>query len=363
VSAAERVKSLALELGFDLAGIAAAERAPRAEAFRDWLAAGHHADMAWLARDPERRADPRLVLPAARSVVVVGLAYHLAEPDPAVWDDPLRGRIARYAWRRDYHKVMAPMLRRLSSAIEGECPGAQCRAYADTGPVLEHEWAARAGLGFTGRNTLLIHPRLGSYLHLGVVLTTAELEPDPPPLDGGAAVLLPRADGRNARASCGNCRRCLDRCPTHAFPAAYVLNSRRCIAYQTIENRGSIPPDLRPGLGRWIFGCDECQSVCPYVKGFVRTAAHRARPVPVERLAPELPDLLRLDDAGFLARFAGTPVMRARRRGLQRNALVALGNSGRPEAAEVVADFLRGCEDPLLREHAEWARDRLSVPG
>ena len=358
---AERIKTRALEDGFNLAGIATADRVPHAEHFTRWLAMGYQADMAWLERDPERRVDPRQVLEGARSVIVVGLAYHLTEPPDGVWNDPRRGRIARYAWRRDYHKVMEPLLRRLAAFVESEHPGARCRFYADTGPVMEHEWAARAGLGFTGKNTLLIHPTLGSFLHLGVVLTTAELEPDPPAGDDGESVLVPRAEGRFAKASCANCRRCLDLCPTHAFPSARILDSRLCIAYQTIENRGSIPEELRPKLGRWVFGCDECQSVCPYVKGFVRVATSREVPQGVDRMAPRLENLLDLDDAGFLARFAGTPVIRTKRRGLQRNALVAAGNSGCPDLGEAIQRLLDRESDPVLVEHARWAMTRLAT--
>lgn len=355
-----RVKHRALELGLDLAGIAAAGPVTRPEAFARWLAEGHHADMDWIARDPERRTDPRLVLPGARSVVVVGYVYHLSEPPEAVWNDPLRGRVARYAWRRDYHKELEPKLRRLAEFIGTEHPGSTSRVYADTGPVMEHEWAVRAGLGFTGRNTLLIQPVRGSFLHLGVVLTSAELEPDEAADPAGTFVPLPRPDGRSARASCGSCRRCLDACPTSAFPAEYVLNSRLCIAYHTIENRGPIPAELRPRFQNWVFGCDACQSVCPYVKGALRAERDRWVEVSPDVMAPRLEEILSLaDDAAFVRRFAGTPVIRAKRRGLVRNALVALGNSGRPEAAGLARAVQARETDPMLAEHAAWAARRL----
>ena len=353
----QRIKAEALRLGFDLAGVAPASPSPHAAAVRDWLSAGHHGEMGWLARDPERRLDPARVVPQARSVIAVGLSYAVAPPPAARWDDPRCGRVARYAWGPDYHEVLLPMLMELGRFVEAEAgrPTAW-RAYVDTGPVLEREVAARAGLGFVGRNTLLVTPEFGSFLFLGEILTDLELEPDRPAEDGGAN--LKRGD---KVAGCGSCQRCLDICPTHAFPSAYVLNSRRCISYLTIEHRGSIPEELRPLMKNWIYGCDECQSVCPWVKQFTRPGKTRFLRADPEMATPRLTDLLALDDEGFRARFKGTPVLRTKRRGLLRNVCIALGNCGDPS---VIPDLERAGADPepLIREHAAWAIQRLVRP-
>lgn len=351
---AERIKVEALRLGFDAVGIAPAARTAHADGFKAWLAAGHHGDMAWLAREPERRLDPRQVLAGARSVVSVGLSYQVADPPADLWNDPLRGRVARYAWGPDYHEELLPRLKELASFIErdlGRTLG--WRAYVDTGPVLEREVAARAGLGFIGKNTLLIHPSFGSYLFLGELLLDIDLAPDEPAGEGGATWRRGDAIG-----TCGKCRRCQDVCPTHAFPAPYILNSRLCISYLTIEHREAIPLELRPLLKNWIYGCDECQTVCPWVKQYARPGRTRFLRWDPELGAPRLPDLLALDEAGFRARFRGTPVPRTKRRGLLRNVCVALGNSGRAEARPALERALADAE-PLIREHAAWALARL----
>ena len=340
-----QIKNVALELGFDLAGIAPASPSVHAADVRAWLAAGHHGEMAWLARDPERRLDPARVLPGARSVIVVGLSYAVAPPPSARWDNPLYGRVARYAWGPDYHEVLLPKLMELGRLVEAAAgrPTAW-RAYVDTGPVLEREIAARAGLGFVGRNTLLVSPDYGSLLFLGEILTDLDLEPD--------------LVTDETPVGCGSCHRCLESCPTHAFPSAYVLNSRRCISYLTIEHRGSIPEDLRPLMKNWIYGCDECQTVCPWVKQFAKPGRTRFLSADPEVAAPELTGLLALDEDAFRARFRGSPVLRTKRRGLLRNVCVALGNSGDPA---VIPSLERACTDPepLIREHAAWALDQL----
>lgn len=334
-------------IGFDAAGIAPAGPAPRAAEFQRWLADGRQGEMAWLARAPERRSDPRIVQPGARSVIVCGVSYHTAEP-PAAWDDPLCGRVARYAWGRDYHDVLLPMLEQLAGFLRGRAgEGAVTRCYVDTGPVLEREWAGLAGLGFVGKHTLLIHEGLGSLLMLGVILSTAEVEPTGP---------LPAARG-----TCGNCRRCQDVCPTHAFPVPYVLDARLCLSYLTIELKGSIPVDLRPKMGHWIFGCDECQSVCPWVRRFSRAGRTRYLDPSPDVAAPRLADLLALDETAFRARYRGTPLFRTGRVRLQRNACVALGNSGREEAIPLLRQAMLS-PDALVREHAEWGLGRLASP-
>lgn len=354
-----RIRSKALDLGFDLVGIAPAHAARHAGAFRAWLRAGYAGEMDWLSRDPERRIHPDRVLPGAQSVVAVGWSYFVEEPPRAVWDDPSRGRIARYAWGPDYHDRITPLLKDLAAFIRAESDGrAQTRYYVDTGPVLEREMAARAGLGFVGKNTMLIHPDYGSYLFLAEILVDAVLEPDAPATDDGAAFAAPLSGPNQRPGTCGSCRRCIDICPTHAFPAAYVLDSNRCISYLTIELRGAIPVELRPKMKNWIFGCDECQSACPWVKQYSRPNDRAfLRPDP-DRMAPSLTRLISLTEEEFRYRFRRTPVLRAKRRGLLRNVAVALGNWGDPAAGDALRAALRD-EEPLIREHAAWALNEI----
>lgn len=354
MSLSQLIKEKAYDLGFDLIGLAPAERAPHAEAYRRWLAQGYQAGMKWLGRDPERREDPRQVMPGARSVVVVGLSYFVLDPPQALWNDPSRGRIARYAWGLDYHEVMLPRLRALGEFVQQVVGPRSQRAYVDTGPVLERDFAAQAGLGFIGKNTLLINPKLGSYLFLGEILVDVELEYDEPASDGGASCRIDPPGESKRVGTCGNCTRCLQICPTHAFPAPYILDSHRCISYLTIELKGSIPLDLRPLLGNWIFGCDECQEICPWVRRYSRPTGESFLSYEPGRVAPKLVELMALDEAGFRARFKGTPLQRTKRRGLLRNVAVALGNWGSPEALPVLEQTLHDPE-PLIREHAAWA--------
>lgn len=343
---ADQVKAKALELGFDVVGIARAGRAKGAEDFQRWLEKDYFGDMAWIAKNPERRSDVRNVVEGAKSVVSVGLSYYMGDPPPEVWNDPMRGRIARYAWGRDYHDDMTPRIRELAAWIEAESGRpVPNRAYVDTGPVLEGEWAVRAGLGFQGKNTLMIHPEWGSYIFLGEIILDLELEPDP--------------EGGESKGTCGSCRRCQDACPTHAFPAPYVLDSRLCISYLTIEYRGSIPVALRSKMKNWIYGCDECQSVCPWVRQFSKPGKARFLKYDLDWAAPHLLDLLALDDQGFRDRFRKSPIPRTKRRGMLRNVCIALGNSKNPEVIPALEKAMTDSE-PLIREHAEWAISRLS---
>lgn len=313
------LRTRALEAGFDLAGAAPLDPTVDGGAFLRWLEQGMHAGMGWMARPDAvaKRLDPRRILPGAASILMVGLSYEAAGPALHDLRDPRRGRIARYAWGLDYHDVLTPALRAL-----GETLAKETRAYVDTGPILERAWAERCGLGFIGRNTCLIHPKLGSYVFLGAVLLGEEVEPEPElrrPIGGG----------------CGGCTRCLTACPTGALPQPGVLDARRCISYLTIEHKGEIPAELQPLMGNWVFGCDDCQDVCPYVKRFSRPSDSplarqlrgRDRAV-LEHAAPLLDDLLALDQAGFDARFGHTPVARTKLSGLLRNARVAAGNGG-----------------------------------
>jgi epoxyqueuosine reductase len=367
----QRIKEKAFDLGFDLIGLAPADRAPHAEAFRRWLRQGYAADMKWLARDPNRREDLRQVLPAAQSVVVVGLSYFVLDPPAELWRDPSRGRIARYAWGLDYHDVMLPRLRELGDFVEQEAGRTvNRRIYVDTGPVLERDFAAQAGLGFIGKNTLLINPRIGSYLFLGEILVDVELDYDEPAPDGGASCLIDLTGlkdlsglGASKRlGTCGNCTRCLDICPTYAFPAPYILDSNRCISYLTIELKGSIAPELRPLMGNWIFGCDECQEICPWVRRYSQRTRESFLSYDPDWVAPKLIDLMKLDEAAFRARFKGTPILRAKRRGLLRNVAIALGNWGSPETLPVLEQALQDPE-PLIQEHAAWAIERITNAG
>jgi len=347
---AARARELALALGFDRAGVASVEPGPDTERARTWVDRGYAGEMAWIGRRLEERVDPRRVLPGARSAVVVALVY---EPPggEAPADGTSRGQVARYAGGEDYHRVLGERVESLATALEALGPGrVRTRAYVDTGPVLERTLAARAGLGWQGKNTCLIDPQLGSYLFLGVVLTDLPLAPDRPEPD-----------------HCGTCTACLDACPTDAFPAPYVLDARRCLAYTTIELRGSIPEDLREPQGSWVFGCDVCQEVCPWNR-------RRGRGLPPdpaglrERMAPRpawrqpaLAWLLDLGEETFREATRHTALRRATYRGLLRNALVAAGNSGDPRLLPAVRRHAEG-GDPMLAEHARWALERLE-PG
>jgi epoxyqueuosine reductase len=325
-----RVKERGRGLGFDLTAIGPASPPDHAAAFETWLDAGHAGGMAYLERGRDKRIDPERVLPGARSVVACALGY---------FQGPGNGGphgVARYAWGDDYHAVMEPRLRTLADAIAELAPGTVSRAYVDTGPLLERDLAARAGLGWIGKNTMLLHPGLGSFFFIGTVLTTADIAPD--------AALPDR---------CGTCTRCLDACPTGAFVAPYVLDARRCIAYLTIEHRGPIPADLRPGVGEWAFGCDVCQDVCPWN----RHAPATAEPVFGSRRHPSLAELLTFDDAAYQERFRGSPLKRAGREGLARNAAVALGNQARAEDEPALLEAL-GHPAPTVRGHAAWALGR-----
>lgn len=349
------IKAAAGSFGFDLAGIADVQPARHAAAFRQWLKEGHHADMAWIAKNPELRIDPQKWQPEAKSILVLGVSYATQPPDPEIWNDPMRGRIARYAWGRDYHKVIRKRLQRLADWIEQEGPpGTKSIYFNDARPMMEHDAALAAGLGFIGRNTLLIHPEWGSMMFLGGLLLTCKLLPDIPTPGKGNQIV----SEAGKRSDCGSCRRCLNACPTHAFPAEYILNSRLCISYQTIENRKEIPVELRPKFGNWIFGCDVCQEVCPWVKQY----SHHGKqpwllPEP-DRMAPKLQELAALDEEGFLNRFAGTPVMRTKRKGMLRNVAVALGNSGSPEA-QAPLEMLAEDPETLIAEHARWGLKNL----
>jgi epoxyqueuosine reductase len=331
------IQSRARELGFDACRVTSATPPESAGKLDEWLARGRQGEMHWLARNRERRVDPQRVLPGARSILTLAASYHSPPdtlPDSA---SPANGVVARYARFTDYHEVLAAPLRELSRFVD-EAGGAGTRSlwYVDTGPVLERDLAQRAGLGFIGKHTNLISRGLGNWFFLAEILTTLELEPDPP-----------------ERNRCGTCTRCLAACPTQAIVAPFELDARRCIAYLTIELKGSIPVEFRRAIGGRVFGCDDCLEVCPWNR-FARAGAMMKPHVRTDLGASELLEWLALDDAGFRRRFKGTPMARTKRRGLLRNVCVALGNTG---GRECLPALERACSDPepLIVEHARWA--------
>lgn len=340
----DRLIARALEIGFDIAGIGPATLTHAAD-FQSWLDAGFAGDMAWMSTHVDRR-----LAPAAKTAVVVGLRYFIEEPPPDLWNDPMRGRVARYAWGRDYHDVLRPMLDELAGFVRAET-GSAARAHVDSGPVLERDLAVQAGLGFVGKNTNLIHREWGSFLFIGELLLDFQFAISDLQLNAGAASAAQTANRKSKiKNPCGRCVRCLKACPTGAFAAPYVLDSRKCISFLTIENKGAIPEALRPKMGNWIFGCDECQQVCPW-NGKLTPSHARFLKFDADRCAPKLADLLAMSESDFRERFAGTPVLRAKRRGLLRNAVVALGNSGDPAAPAILEMAARDAE-PLVREQA-----------
>ena len=327
------VKARARELGFEVCGVTSADPSRHAAFYREWIAEGKAGEMSWLGREPERRTDPRVVLPGARSVIVAGLNYWQPQPKG-------RGRIARYALGEDYHAILLEKLAAFAADLEES--GAQARVYTDTGPVLEKPLAERAGIGWQGKSTMLIHPKLGPWLFLGEIITTLELEPDAPQRD-----------------HCGSCSRCITACPTGAITAPYQLDARRCIAYLTIELKGSIPVELRPLIGDRIYGCDECLEVCPWNRFAQRTRETRFLVGPDgDSGRDQLHALLEISAAEFKRRFARSPILRVKRRGLLRNVCVALGNIGTAEDLPALEKAARH-EEPLVREHAEWAMGRI----
>ncbi|MGA3008166.1 MAG: tRNA epoxyqueuosine(34) reductase QueG [Opitutaceae bacterium] len=360
MSADPRTEALRLELralGFDEVRYARVDEvAPGAEALRAWLAAGGQADMAWMERTAEKRAQPGLVLPGARSAILLGVNYWRGKkPDPKgpapVW--------ARYALHDDYHDTLKAGLVAAGKAIEGifGASPADYRYYADTGPVLERGWAARAGLGFVGKNTMLISRRYGNWLLLASILTRVELAPDPPLKKKSEK----RSSGPDGQVGllCGKCTRCMDACPTAALPRPGVLDARRCISYQTIENRGIIPRELRPGIGPRVYGCDLCLEVCPWNR-FARAAQSGLLTARSEIADLSLRELLELTPARFAEVFRGTAIKRVKLAGLLRNACVAAGNSGDKGLLGPLAQ-LAGHPSPVVRAHAVWAVFRLTA--
>ncbi len=360
----ERIRRVGTALGMDAVGFAPATPSPRTEFLREWVERGYAGEIHYIERRLEERIDPRRVLPGAQSLIVVGLLLPApssgaegAEGDAEVSTKegaapPTVGHIARYAGGDDYHDVLLDRVRALEAALpELAGPSAEAirsRSYVDTGPVSERAAAERAGLGWIGKNSCLINPELGSHLMLGVILTTLEIEEDPPQAD-----------------HCGTCRACLDVCPTDAFPEPYVLDATRCLSYSTIELRDAIPEPLRAAQGTHVFGCDLCQTVCPWNKSRPRTPVGdplglRSRLEQREDwTAPTLSWILSLDEPAFAEAARGTALRRAGYRGLIRNALIAAGNAADPALRPLVERYANG-HDALLAEHAQWALERFA---
>ncbi len=363
VAVREALREEALALGFASCGFAPAGTPAHADAYLEWLRRGHHGEMAWIAREDavRRRLDPREALPGCRTLVVVTWSYAPSRPEEVRGADPrscetrpdaspATGRgdalVARYALGRDYHDLFEEKLGRLAEAVRARDPDAACKLYVDYGPVLERDHAQRAGLGWIGKNTLLIDPARGSYLLLGEILTDLDLPPDPPF----------EAD------RCGSCARCLAACPTGAIVAPREVDARLCISYLTIELRGPIPVELRPMIGTRVFGCDICQEVCPWNRdpdAGDPAALALGRPVAPATMRAWAEELLSMDDESFRARYAGTALARPRRAGLLRNLCVGLGNAGDPGDVPLLERCLRD-PSPMVREHAAWALDRVA---
>jgi epoxyqueuosine reductase len=345
----QAVADAAADAGFDLSGIAAVGDSPELEYFPQWIAEGRAGEMKYLeARDELgrlKRASLGHVAPWARSVVVCAINYNTAQPYSTEFRDRDRGWISRYAWSGvDYHDAVMQRLRQVESALK-DASGADVvtRCYVDTGPIVERVVAKYAGIGWIGKNTCIINQRKGSWLFLGVILTSLEL-----------AASLPAPD------RCGSCTRCIDACPTDAFVAPYQLDSNKCIAYLTIEKRGAIPEEMRAGIGRHVFGCDICQDVCPWNRKAPATTIEEFQSR-AELVNPALDWLAEISAEEFRARFRGTPVNRTKRTGIRRNAVIAMGNSGDERFLPVV-ERLRGDEDEVVADAAKWAMTkRISI--
>lgn len=342
----ESIRRRALELGFDACRFTDASPPPHADALRSWLAEGSHGEMAYLERNAWKRIAPEAVLQTVRSVVCLAASYHL--PHSKTYDSkPNHGLVARYARHADYHETLAGPLKNLAEFIESLTPdNARSLWYVDTGPIMERDLAMRAGLGFVGKHTNLIHRKLGNWLLLAEILTPLALEPD-----------LQETN------HCGRCVRCIDICPTRAITAPFRLDARRCVSYLTIELRGSIPVPFRRQIGNRVFGCDDCLAACPwnrFAKEGRLMAPHRKHDLD----QPSLLELLTLDEPGFRSRFKGTPILRAKRKGLLRNVCVALGNVGDSQALPLLETAAMDPE-PLISEHAAWAvlqiKNRLGI--
>jgi epoxyqueuosine reductase len=341
VDAADAIREKALALGFDAVGFAPASLGADARGrLADFLAEGRHGDMGWMKDRAEQRGDPKALWPEARSVICLGLSYAPDDDPLATLDRKDRGNISVYARNRDYHNVVKGMLKHLAQFVVSRF-GHDVKVFVDTAPVMEKPLAAQAGIGWQGKHTNLVSRRHGSWLFLGEIYTSLDLAPDGAHPD-----------------RCGSCTRCLTACPTDAFPAPYQLDARRCIAYLTIEHAGPIPEAFRAAMGNRIYGCDDCLAACPWNRFAART--RQAKLTAREDLtAPLLTELAALDDAGFRARFSGSPIKRIGRDRFVRNVMIAIGNSGDP-ALRPAAAALLGDPNPVVADAAAWAMGLLS---
>ena len=334
---AEELKARARALGADLAGLTKAQPLPESAAYREWLAAGMQGTMDYMAKNAESREDIARWYPQAKSVLLCGFSYSGNE---AAGSRPGSGRVARYAALPDYHPELKGRMRKILDWLKSREPAAEGRVFVDTSPLLERLYARYAGIGWVGKNTMILSSKLGSYFFLAGLALNLELPEDAPAAD-----------------HCGSCTRCLDACPTDAFPRERVLDASRCIAYFTIEHKGPIPPEFRPGMGDWVMGCDICQEVCPWNR-FSRPGSVFSPALPLNQ---PLEELAAMSPAGFKARFGGTPMERPKKRGIARNALLAMGNSRDPRHRDALE---RGTQDPdpVISEQAAWSLARLPPP-
>jgi epoxyqueuosine reductase len=333
----EEIREKAVQLGFILAGVTTPDPPSHYSTFEHWLAEGHHGAMEYLATECSRirRADPREIMPECKSILVLATPY--SPPSPS--RGGARGGVASYAWGQDYHDVLPERMKELVQFIEEQVGGpVKNRWYTDTGPILERDLAQRAGLGWIGKNTCLIHPKHGSYFLLSEILLDLALEPDPPFVTD----------------HCGTCTRCIDACPTDCILPDRTIDATRCISYLTIELKDGIPTELREKIGNWVFGCDICQMVCPWN----RFAREGDPAFGNDRPDPSLTEELSISAQEFSQRFKGTPVKRAKRRGYLRNVAVALGNTGNMHALPVLQNALNH-EEPMVREHVKWAIEKI----
>ena len=340
-TARQAIRQRAAELGFDDCRFTTATPPASADKFQGWLAGKQHGEMAWLERNAEKRIEPQKVLEGAKSLIVLATSYDQPNSKFKIQNSKL-GVIARYAQFKDYHDVIGEKLKLLTQFVnELGGAGTQSLWYVDTGPILERDLAQRAGIGFVGKHTNLISRKLGNWIFLAEILTTLELEPDAP-----------------EKNHCGKCSRCISACPTNAITAPFELDARKCISYLTIELKGAIPLEFRAAIGNRIYGCDDCLAACPWNK-FARAGNLMKPHARTDLAAPDLIELLQLDDAGFKSRFAGTPMLRTKRRGLLRNVCVALGNVG-DKAALPALEKAAHDREPLIVEHARWAIEQIS---
>lgn len=341
------LKAEAQTLGFSLLGITTLDPPPHSQHFLSWLKGGHHGGMGYLS-DPmavEKRLEPKRILPSARSMVCLAMPY--ARPNPVDRMTPGMGRVAAYAWGEDYHRVIPTRLTALASAMRRIYhQEIDFRAYTDTGPLLERDLAQRAGLGWMGKNTCLINPKAGSTFFLAEVIIDLALEPDEP----------------FAADRCGTCQRCIQACPTGCIRLDRTVDARRCISYLTIENKGIIPAEIRPNLGKWIFGCDICQMVCPWNQKEPQMSVNPTFLPPEGFSELDLHAILSLTPQGFNTRFRSSPIQRARRKGLLRNACVAAGNQPDPVFLPALENLFLNEPEPLIRAHAVWAVQQISSP-